>query len=87
MENENEISKIHEELEEQRKILNSIRRTLRIGAIFSILRVIFILIPLVIAIIFLPSLYRQAKQSLGEGQGAELLPQGLNIETLRELLK
>ena len=87
MENENEISKIHEELAEQRKILNSIRRTLRIGAIFSTIRVLFVLIPLVIAIIFLPSLYRQAKQSLGSEFAEEILPQGLNLETFRELIK
>ena len=73
-------------LEEQQAMLRKIRRTMTVNSVFSFLRLLIIVVPIIIGIIYLPRLYNEARSSIG-GLGIEnSLPAGINIDEIRDLL-
>lgn len=82
-------------LRENHKMLKSIQRNARISTALNAIRLLIIVIPVILAFIFLPPLYReyksdyeQAVESLtgGSEQGFEL-PQGFDISDIQQFLE
>jgi hypothetical protein len=79
-------------LEENRELLNTIHRTLRLSTAFSVFRTLIWLVPLILGLIYLPPLLRevvQSWQSVFESTdgGSVDFPKGLDIKSLQELLQ
>lgn len=84
---DDQIKQLIKEVAEQKKILHSIRRSMRFNAVMNVLRLLFIIVPLVIAIIFLPTLINQAKTSFEAALGPDILPKGLNVDDIQQFLQ
>jgi len=76
-------------IEENTKMLKSIQRSQRIGALFSFLRFLIILIPFILAAVYLPGLVDEYRQSYEDSLLGESirLPQGFEIGDLQEYLE
>lgn len=94
MEDELNLSK---ELKAQRELilnnydmLRSIRRNARISATLNVLRFVVILVPLVLALIYLPKIvgdYVGLFASVDEAGGALNIPQGFDFSLIQEFLE
>lgn len=77
-------------LEEQTKILKSLRRAQRMSSVFNILKLLVILAPFVWAYFYLPPLldqYRQAYEQSILGAGQITLPEGFSLQDVTQLLE
>ncbi len=76
-------------IETNTKMLKSIQRTSRISAFFSFLRFLLILIPFILAAIYLPTLIDEYRQSYEDSLFGESvrLPQGFEIGDLQQYLE
>lgn len=81
---------IKKKLDEQMAVLVSIRRATRIGTVFNVLRFLLILIPLILAVIYLPPLvdgYSKSIQSSIFGEGDISLPQSFDLNEFQQLFE
>lgn len=81
---------IKKKLDEQMTVLVSIRRATRIGAIFNVLRFLIILIPFILAVIYLPPLiddYSKSIQSSIFGEGEISLPQSFDLNDFQQFFE
>lgn len=74
---------------ENKKLLKSIQRSMRIGAFFSFLRFVVILVPFILAAVYLPPLWKDYQQSLEDAFMGESirLPQGFDISDLEQYIE
>ena len=81
---------IKKKLDEQMTVLVSIRRATRIGVIFNVLRFLLILIPLILAVVYLPSFiddYSKSIQSSIFGEGEISLPQSFDLNDFQQFFE
>lgn len=86
-----ELKAQRELIEKQGAMLKSIRRSLRVSGIMSLLRMLIILIPLIIAAIYLPPLIRNWVGMFSDYQSAfresTTFPQGIDVQQVQDLLQ
>lgn len=86
------------ELKEQRKLieenhamLKSLRRSLRLSTLFSFIRILIVVIPLILLALYLPPLIKNWLQTFDQYQqalnGNGSMPQGFDIKQIQELLQ
>lgn len=59
---EREVKMLREMVRQNHELLQSMRRQMRISSVFSVLRLVILLIPLILALIYLPPFLREAFQ-------------------------
>lgn len=88
-----EIASMHRMLEAQDKTLRSIRRSMHVSTVLSLLRFLIFLVPLILALIFLPPFIEemlgtlQAFQGEADNQYGLTLPKGLDLQQLEQLFR
>lgn len=92
------LDQLQEELRQQRKLieeshhmLRAMRRSMRLTSILSIVRLLLILIPLILALVFLPPLIKQWTGVIREYQDTFSvqgnIPAGFDINKIQDLLQ
>lgn len=87
---EDQLKEIRRLVEENKHDLKQIRRTLKVSAFFSFLRWLLILVPLILAAIYLPALVSDFKDSTNQftqGDSGGNLPQGFSVDQIQGLLQ
>ena len=90
MDAEKEIMKIKVRVEQNHAILKSIRRHMRIQSAFGGIKLLIFIIPIVLALIYLPQLfqlYKDFTESVSQNSLLPALPEGFDIGSIQELLK
>ncbi len=92
------LEQVQEELRQQRKLieenhhmLRSMRRSLHVTTILSMIRLLLLLIPLILALVFLPPLIKQWTGVIREYQDTFSvqgnIPTGFDINKIQDLLQ
>lgn len=87
---EKELLKQKELLVNNYDMLKSIRRTARISAMINMVRLLIIIIPLILAIVYLPSIIREYSSVLDAYTSFDSgypLPKGLDLEAIQSLIE
>ncbi len=91
MDAEKEIMKIKVRVEQNHAMLKGIRRHMRIQSAFGGIKLLIFVIPIILALIYLPQLFQQYKDFTDSiQQNASIiptLPEGFDINSIQELLK
>lgn len=88
-----EMAAMRKMLESQEKTLHSIRRTMRLATVVSVVRFLIFIVPLVLVLIFLPPFIErllgtlQSFQGEGNNEYGLTLPKGLDLEQLEQLFR
>jgi len=85
-----ELQSQREIIEEHTKVLRSIKRSMKISAVFSVLKFLVIAVPLIIALIYLPPLFKEFMASFQDLQtNAQNLgiPAGFDFTELQDLIQ
>lgn len=81
---------ILKKLNEQTRLLKSIRRSQQMSSAFGFLKLVVLVVPLILAYIYIPKIIADYSQALNESileQGKVRLPEGFSINQIQELLK
>ncbi len=80
------LEKISNLTEKNHKMLKSIKRHIIFERIFGILKILIILIPIILGVIYLPTIFEKIAVQYGELINFSANPAGINAEDLKSLL-